>query len=254
MANKKREVRKTPFLIMIRKPEWNEGMYQLLPSVIFEKTLFASKAKMEVLAANGINLADTVKQTGTLRVCVVNFTETTDYEPDIGYRQQDKDPMEVIPLGDAGLSGNPPTGLGEPSSDVELEEDEATPPDEEDDTEDEEDSEAESDEPLVPVDDEGLTGEDVAPSLPLSRAAVEPEDPSDILSPQTEQSSEVGSTPLQEPVDPGSEITPTEGDEGFWAGLPGAEVVEPVTAESTTPPPPLPQGSGTKVSGDDVVI
>jgi hypothetical protein len=253
MAAKKREVKKTPFLIMVRQQDWEEGMYRLLPSNIFEKTLFASKAKMEVLEANGIVLADEVKRLGTLRVCVVNFTETTDYEPDIGYRQQEKDSMEVIPLGDVTLS----EGEGEASSEVELDDEEATALEEEAPDGAAELPPGESElhpdhEPLVPEGSGDETGEDVASLLPLSEPA-DPESPSDSLSDQAEPSDSSGSALPEEPATPGAETTPDEDDTTFWSNLPGAEDVEPGVVQPSEPPPPVPQGGG-KVSADDIVI
>ena len=149
--------------------------------------------------------------------------------------------MEVIPLGDV----IPSEDAGEASSEVELDDEEATPPSDEDDTGDAETS----DEPLVPVGAGDETGEDVG-SLP---PPVEDAEPSDSPSDQAEPSSSSGTDLPAEPVSPGAETTPGEGDETFWSNLPGAEEVPPGVVQPSEPPPPAPQGGG-KVSADDIVI
>jgi len=248
-APAKRAVKKNPFVILIHKKDWPEGTYQVLPSEPFDKTLFASRGRDAVLEANQIDIAAAVRENGGLRVAIAQFTEVVDFEPSVGYVEKERDTMETVPLEEGTELQDPPEGLGEATSDVELSEDDATSPDSvAEPTEGQalaKEHESGSTGPIdvstreidQPDPSPGSTGEHEDPPVPAAPTdAPEPTESAPAASPEEAESSDGGTS-----VD-GDSTDPTQ--DGFWLDTPDtppAEETEPPVASPEAPPPPPPQ-------------
>ena len=77
----KRNVKKNPFMIVVRYNDWEPGMYRVLPSDPFENTRAALTAKDDVLAASGIDPATVIREHGGMMIAVAQFTDVNEAEP-----------------------------------------------------------------------------------------------------------------------------------------------------------------------------
>ena len=100
MSGKTRTVKKSPFMLLVRFGGWPTGQYMILPGEPFENTKAAASAREDALKANGIDPAAVIREHGKITVAVAQFTEVVHLEPHVGYRVEEQDAMEVIPVTD----------------------------------------------------------------------------------------------------------------------------------------------------------
>ena len=228
-----RIVKKNPFVLVMRFNDDEAGRYRILASEVFDKTVAAIKARDGVLKENGIVPEDVVKAHGGMRVAVCQFTDVVDFVPTLGFETKSVDAMDEIPEG--------AVQTPQAASDVDISEEDATPPAE---------AEVPAEAPVVPpeapevpeVPTEGPT------STESGSESGTPEPSTDILAPESGSG-----TPDSPPPSTTSSVDHEipGGSEEFWDGISEEAIPEEpgeATADKATVPPAEP------AEGDDDLL